>query len=252
MKTYLYLYRNDDLRSVYVGIGSSPSRIWGGHNAHATELLAHPATKVFITSEPFPDRASAERAESAAICAAAATGAEVLFDDRRRSSLARLTNIAKVGRSKHLSRAVLRREGVVRYGELERTVIVTLHMSEIDDVGDDTRRPALHGGRSDEIFHQRATRWWGLGAADDRRRKAATAEGERPRDVERLIAIQKGTYTILGAWNLADEQWRRDGGSWMFVTEAPIHEWRGLQFDWDGASHSGGSMIWSQDIRARL
>lgn len=195
---------------------------------------------------------TAARRASAAICAAAAAGAEVLFDKHRAGALAPVTNIAKVGGSKHLSPAVFRRDGVVRYSALERTVIVTLHMSEIDDVGDDTRRPALHDGRSDEVFHQRATRWWGLGAADHRRRTAATSNGELPRDVERLIAIQKGTYTILGAWNLADEQWRRDGGSWMFVTETPIGEWRGLQLDWEEATHSGGSMIWSQDIRSRL
>lgn len=248
--TFLYLYRNDEIHKVYVGIGDSPSRVWEAHNPEAMELLSHPATKVFITSAPFPDRASAERAESAAICAAAAAEVDVIFDERRAKALSNLTNIAKVSASKHLTRAVFQSNGVLKYDDLDRTVIVTLHMGEIDDVGDGTSRPALHGGRGAEVFHQRATRWWGLGAADQRRRRAGRLHGELPRDVERLVAVQKGTYRVLGAWTLTDEQWRRDGASWMFVTDAPIAEWRGQQFDWSGASHSGGAMIWSRDIRA--
>lgn len=251
-ETFLYLYRNDVLHQVYVGIGASPTRVWGTHNDAATNLLRHPATKVFITSEPFPDRLSAERAESAAICAAAAAGARVMFEDERSVALGELTNIAKVGYSKHLSRAVFRRDGVVRYDDLSRTAIVTLHLNEIDDVGDGTRRPALHGVRAAEVFHQRATRWWGLGAADARRRKAAGVDGALPRDVERLVAVQKGEYTVLGAWNLSDEQWRRDGASWMFVTDTALTDWIGRRFDWGRATHSGGAMNWSADIRARL
>lgn len=77
-------------------------------------------------------------------------------------------------------------------------------------------------------------------------------DGSLPRDVEQLVAVQKGTYTVLGAWTLADEQWRKDNGSWMFVSQDPIEEWRGKQFDWCGASHSGGSLVWSADIRAEL
>jgi hypothetical protein len=250
--SFLYLYRNDELHKVYVGIGDSPSRVWEAHNAEATELLAHPATKVFITSDPFPDRVSAERAESAAICAAAAAGVAVIFDDDRAKTLERLTNIAKVATSKHLTRAVYQTDGVLKYDDLSKAAIVTLHLGEIDDVGDGTSRPALHGGRDSEVFHQRATRWWGLGAAEQRRRRSGGDNDELPRDVERLVAVQKGTYTVLGAWTLTAEQWRRDSSSWMFVTEAPIEEWRGQQFDWCGASHSGGAMIWSKDIRALL
>lgn len=176
----------------------------------------------------------------------------MIFDEDRAEALGALTNVAKVASSKHLTRAVFQRDGVLKYDDLSRTVIVTLHMGEIDDVGDGISRPALHGGRDSEIFHQRATRWWGLGAADQRRRRAGRPEAELPRDVERLVAVQKGTYRVLGAWTLADEQWRRNGASWMFITEAPIEEWRGQQFDWCGASHSGGAMIWSRDIRDLL
>lgn len=252
--TYLYLYRNDKLRKVYVGIGSSPGRAWEDHPEAAKALLDHPDTKVFITSEPFPDRLSAERAESAAICAAAAADVDVIVGGARSRDLASLTNIAKVGSSRHLARAVFRREGTVRYDQLRRAAIVTLHMNSIDDLGDGTRRPALHAGREVEIFHQRATRWWGLAAADTRRRREMKRTGgdTLPRDVERLVALQKGTYTILGAWNLADEQWRRESGSWMFVTESPINEWRGQQFDWCGVRHSGGALVWSSDIRSEL
>lgn len=247
-ETFLYLYRNDELRQVYVGIGTSPGRIWGGHNPAATALLEHNSTTVFITGEPFPDRKSAERAESAAICAAAAAGVEVLSD---RDDLESLTNIAKVGSSTHLRRAVFRQEGTVRYDELERAAIVTLHPNSIDDVGDGARRPALHGGRSEEVFHYRATRWWGLGQADKRRSRKKSVDGELPRDVDRLIAIQKGTHTVLGAWTLTEEQWRRDGCSWMFLTDEAIPEWRGQQFDWCGA-HPSNAVTWSPDIRAGI
>lgn len=251
-ETYLYIYRNDQLHQVYIGIGSSPSRVWGRHNPAAEALLKHPETTVFITTEPFPDRASAERAESAAICAAAATGVGIIVDDSRGEELASLTNIAKVGKSKHLSLAVYQRDGVIRYDDLKRTAIVILHMDGIDDVGDGHLRPSLHGGRDPETFHQRATRWWGLGAAN-KRRLARHTDGEAlPRDVDRLVALQKGTYTILGAWNLADEQWRPDNDSWMFVTSDAIEDWLGKHFDWCGAVHSGGSLLWSPDIRAQL
>ncbi|MBM7410535.1 putative GIY-YIG superfamily endonuclease [Clavibacter michiganensis] len=250
--TYLYIYRNDELKKVYVGIGNSPGRVWEHHNDAAAALLAESATKVFITTEPFKDRASAERAESAAICAAAAVGVGVIVDEKRAEDLLNVTNIAKVGSSKHLTPAVYEREGSVRYDALERTAIVTLHHDDIDDVGDGVRRPALHGGRDAEIFHQRATRWWGLGAANARRDKKRTAGGLVPRDVDRLVAVQKSTSTILGAWTLTEEQWRRDANSWMFVTDQPIDDWRGQRLDWCGASHSGGALVWSADIRAEL
>jgi predicted GIY-YIG superfamily endonuclease len=250
--TYLYIYRNDRSKRVYVGIGNSPGRVWEHHNDKAAALLSESDTKVFITTEPFPDRASAERAESAAICAAAAAGVEVIVEEERAKDLMNVANIAKVGSSKHLTPAVFEREGTVRYDSLERTAIVTLHHDDIDDVGDGIRRPALHGGRDPEIFHQRATRWWGLGAADARRFRKRTDDGVLPRDVDRLVAVQKSTSTILGAWTLADEQWRRDANSWMFVTDEPIDDWRGQRLDWCGASHSGGAMIWSADIREEL
>lgn len=250
--TYLYIYRNDDLKKVYVGIGNSPGRVWEHHNDAAAALLSESGTKVFITTEPFLDRASAERAESAAICAAAATGVDVIIDEKRAKDLVNVTNIAKVGSSKYLTPAVFAREGTVRYDSLERTAIVTLHHDDIDDVGDGIRRPALHGGRDAEIFHQRATRWWGLKAANARRSSKSTHDGVLPRDVDRLIAVQKSTSRILGAWTLADEQWREDGNSWMFVTDQPMDDWRGQRLDWCGASHSGGALIWSADIRAEL
>ncbi|AJW78710.1 hypothetical protein [Clavibacter michiganensis] len=250
--TYLYIYRNDDRKTVYIGIGSSPGRVWGHHNSAADALRDESGTKVFITSEPFPDGASAERAESAAICAAAAAGVKVIVDDERAEDLTNVTNIAKVGSSKYLTPAVFAREGSVRYDQLTRTAIVILHHDDIDDVGDGTRRPALHGGRGAEIFHERATRWWGLGAANARRAKKRVGDAGLPRDVDRLLAVQKSTSIILGAWTLSDEQWRRDSDSWMFVTEQPIEEWRGQRLDWRGAVHAGGALIWSPDIREEL
>lgn len=248
--TLLYIYRNDDLHQVYIGIGESAQRVWGGHNPRATNLLNHPATKVFVTTEMFPDRASAERAESAAICAAAAAGVTVLSD---RDDLGALTNIAKVGSSRHLSRAVFQRDGVVRYSDLNRTAIVTLHLDSIGDMADGSSRPTIHGGRSDEDIRQRATRWWGLGRAS-RRRERAGESGTLPRDVDVLIAVQKGVGTILGAWDLTDRQWHRDPerNGWVFDTEEETtpatSQLKGQQFDWAGA-HPSNTVTWSSDIR---
>lgn len=245
-KTYLYIYRNDVLNRVYVGIGSSPARAWQPHNPAVDTLRAHSDTEVFITDAPFPDRPSAEMAESAAICAAAAAGTEVLSD---RDDLSALTNIAKVSSSKHLRVAVYRRDGVVRFDDLERTALVTL---SFDAIGrGSTRRPVLHGGRSAQVFHKRATRFWGLSAADQRRRRKQLPDGTLPRDVERLIAVQKSTHTILGAWTLDDRQWRQTSGGWVFITRDELPELRGQQLDWCGAQ-PGNLLTWSPDIRAEI
>lgn len=247
MAKYLYIYRNDVLNSVYVGIGSSPARAWQSHNPEAEALLNHPETEVFITDEPFADPLSAEMAESAAICAAAATGTRVLSD---RSDVGALTNIAKVGSSKYLRVALFRRDGVVRYDDLERTALVIL---TFDAIGEgDSRRPALHGGRAAEVFHKRATEVWGLGEANKRRLRKTLQDGSLPRDVDRLIAVQKATGTILGAWTLDDLQWQQvSSNGWKFVTKDALPELRGQQLDWCGAQ-PGNLLTWSPDIRSEI
>lgn len=246
-KTYLYIYRNDELGQVYIGIGASVARVWGSHNPAATELLKHPDTKVFVTTEPFSDSISAERAESAAICAAAASKVKVISE---RGDLIQLTNIAKVASSKHLSRAVYQREGVVHYSDMARAAIVVLHVDSIDDGPELKRRPGLHGGRELEQIRDRAIKWWGLRSAQLRRERLRESDGTLPRDVDKLVAVQKGTGTILGAWTLADEQWRPHGKSWEFVTEKSIDDLRGQTFDW-GTARPGQGLTWTRDIRAQ-
>lgn len=252
-ETWLYIYRNDELRQVYVGIGSSAARIWDkARNDDALQLLEHPATGVFVTSERFPDRQSAERAESAAIFAAAAAGAKVFGD---REDLKSLTNIAKVQSSKHIVPDVFRRSGEVSYLGLTKTAIVTISLDSIDDDDPDgDRRPALHAGRSQEDFRLRSTRYHPLGAADARRRENRLPDGTLPRDVTRLIARQVQTGVILGAWDLHDDQWKKDstGSKWIFITlkeaSAETGEMRGKLLDMNGEP-AGRNLYWSKDIR---
>jgi hypothetical protein len=181
-----------------------------------------------------------------AICAAAAAGVDVLSDSDDRSAL---TNIAKVSSSKHLSPAVFRRDGAIRYDDLDRTALVIL---SLDEIGEGTSyRPTLHSGRDEGVFHMRATRWWPLKSADTRRHRKRAPDGSLPRDVERLIAVQKGVGTILGAWRLADEQWRQDDEGWVFLTNGAITDLRGQQFEWCGV-YQGTKLTWSSDIRAEI
>lgn len=244
-ETYLYIYRNDELGQVYIGIGASVARVWGSHNSEATELLKHSETKVFVTAEPFPDRQSAERAESAAICAAAASRIKVISEHK---DLSKLTNIAKVASSKHLTTAVYQREGTIRFDDLRRAAIVVLRIDSINDGPDLSRRPGLHGGRTARATNERAVKWWGLGAAQRRRERLRLPDGTLPRDIDTLVAVQTQTRTILGAWALSDQQWRRDEHKWTFLTTDEIEEMRGQTLDW-GSNHPGQGLTWSKDIR---
>jgi hypothetical protein len=247
--TYLYIYRNDGLRLVYVGIGENLSRIWESHNAHAEALLAAPGTHVFVTEEPFPTREAAETAESAAICAAAAAGVDVLSS---RDDAPALTNIAKVAESKYLARAVHKTDGVVDFTSFTKTAFVVVSVDQLP--GDP--RPTLHGGRSVDVFAERARKYWPLGAAEARRRAAQlSADGQASptlvRTVEQLVMVQKSTGTILGAWALAPEQWRRCGSEneWEFLLDAPIAAMRGKRLNWNG--YGVGTLItWSVDLKA--
>lgn len=252
-ETWLYIYRNDELGQVYVGIGSSSARIWDkARNDDALQLLEHPATKVFVTSEPFHDRQSAERAESAAIFAAVAAGAAVSVDGK---DLRSLVNISKLQSSKHIVPAVFRRPGKVSYLDLTKTAIVTISLDSIDDDDPDgDRRPALHGDKPLEEFHRRSTRYHPLGAADARRRENPLPDGTLPRDVTRLIARQVQTGVILGAWDLHEDQWKKDstGSKWIFITlkeaSAETEEMRGKLLDMNGEP-AGRNLYWSKDIR---
>lgn len=255
-ETLLYIYKNDVLKQVYVGIGGSPERIWGRHNEDAERLRDHPNTEFYVTKEPFPDQPSAERAESAAIFAASAAGLTVLSES---GDLDQTTNRAKVHGSKHMVPVLFQREGTVRYDELRKTVLVVLKLSSIGEHHEGTFRPTLNASRSDAEFHYRATRWWGLAAAQKRRmRLPLDPEGSIPRDVNRLIAVQKGGGLVLGAWDLSDQQWYYDDltrKGWIFDTadsaSPDTADMRGKVFDWCGAG-CGTQVTWSSDIRETL
>jgi len=248
-ETYLYIYRNDRLGQVYVGIGENLSRIWEPHNRQAEALREEADTHVFVTDKPFPTRAAAETAESAAICAAAAAGATVLSD---LADAPALTNIAKVKDSRYLAQAVHTADGSVDFTSFEKTAFV---IASVDQLPGDLR-PTLHGGRSADVFAQRASKYWPLGAAEKRRRAAQLAAGQPGetspvRTVEQLVMVQKGTGTILGAWTLTAEQWRPTGGAneWEFLLDEPIGDLRGKHLDWNGY-RVGTLVTWSTDLKA--
>jgi len=230
--TYLYLYEGAD-RRMYIGIGAEMTRPWEAHNEDAQALLEEPTTQVLQTPVPFSSRDDARMAEAIAIHIAALAGMQIFSDrDDAREIIAQATNRAGMKGTQHLVPTVLRKEGTVEYGTLEKTAIVVLKPGDIDD------RPSLHAGRDVATFVTRAEKYWPL--------QAAGSAGYRPR---RLLAIMKTSHVILGDWDLDPE------GPVLgdrFVLAEPNNDDRrgvkGMRLDLAGA-RLGNRVTWSSDIR---
>ena len=119
--TYLYLYEGAD-RRLYIGISDEMTRPWEAHNEDAAALLAEPTTQVLQTPMPFSSRNDARMAEAIAIHVAALAGIRIDSDHEDASEIAaQATNRAGMKGTKHLVPAVLRKEGAIGFGALERT-----------------------------------------------------------------------------------------------------------------------------------
>jgi hypothetical protein len=233
--TYLYLYEGAD-RRLYIGIGDDMTRPWEAHNEDAQALLAEPTTQVMQTPEPFSCREDARTAEAIAIHIAALAGMQVLSQRGDAGEIvAQATNRAGVKSTRHLVPAVMRKEGTVHYGSLERTAVVVLRPGEIDERG------SLHGGRDVATFVSRSGKTWPL--------QTARSVGYGPR---RLLAIMKTSHVIVGDWDLGTETPVLDD---RFVLDDPAEDDpRGVKGMWLdlGGARLGDRLTWSSDIHSRI
>ena len=191
MGTYLYLYENQD--SIYIGVADKMDRVWQPHNADAEMLRQGAGTRILQTVEPFSTRADALKAEAIAIHVAVRAGKRVVLDpgaDNEGVSIEDegglvVVNRAGVKGTKVLAPAVLQREGILPFADLRRTAIVSITAGAMDG------RPAPYGATHGAVFSERARKYW-------------TVAADKQAQIERLIAVLKGSSgLILGDWDVA-------------------------------------------------
>jgi predicted GIY-YIG superfamily endonuclease len=189
--TYLYLYENQD--SVYIGVADNMDRVWQPHNADAETLRQGADTRILQTVEPFSTRADALKAEAIAIHVAVRAGKTVVIDPSADNDAVTIedegglvtVNRAGVRSTKVLAPAVLQREGTVPFADLRRTAIVSIAAGAMDG------RPAPYGATHGAVFSERARKYW-------------TVAADKRAQIERLIAVLKGSSgLILGDWDVA-------------------------------------------------
>lgn len=233
----------------YVGIGGT-SRPYGSHNESADEVLR--SGEVWVTSVPFSTRRDAEMAES--LLVQALTWATEHRPD--------LTNIAKVGNTKHLIPSLRYREGRLNYNDVSSALFVKIRPGHMRG------RTGPTGDSGDSDLTVRCNRWWGLGAAK-----------RRGVDVDLLVAViaKVRPARIIGVWRArpVSEWWLEDqanpdgqrltgeawndslpqlGGriakGWVVAVDSPdsdVNGWQGLEFDWQG--YRPQKIGWSRDLR---
>lgn len=158
---YLYIAHNQRLNQLYIGIGGSLTRIFGGHNRAATRLIHADDTTFLQTVEPFASRADAEMAEAAAIRVAAwTTNAEIFAIDVDSGSVHTIdvTNISAMkGSEKIITTAFTKPGEAVRFADLTRTVVITAHPDRLTD-----GRGSIHAGRNAQFIANRVLAEWPL------------------------------------------------------------------------------------------
>jgi hypothetical protein len=249
---FLYLGKHKDGALGYVGIGGV-TRPYGGHNKEADEVLRN--GEVWMTSSPFSSRRDAEMAESLLI--------RVLTWAADQEP--KLTNIAKVNHSKHVTPALPFKEGLLKYSQVANALFVKVRPGQLKG------RTAPHGESGDLELTLRCNRWWSLGNAV---RKNA--------DIKYLVAVTAGVKPprVIGAWttNPVSDWWLEDqknphtlqnrtevwnsaaplyedvrAKGWVATVESTnpnVNDWQGLEFDWEG--YLPQSIGYSADIRNSL
>ena len=248
---FLYLGRRLNGAIGYVGIGGV-TRPYGVHNPNADDVLR--TGEVWITETPFSTRRDAEMAEALLIRAlswAAETKPE-------------LANIALVSGSKHLAPALPYRPGVLRYSDVSKALFVKIRPGRLKG------RSAPTGEGSNFDLTVRCNRWWGLGAAVERKAEVhlliAVTAGVRPArviGVWRTRPVDEWWYEVQGnpgPRHSSEKQWNdalvptdesRDEG-WVVAVESDNpdeNSWQGLEFDWEG--YHPQLIGWSRDLRPR-
>ncbi len=235
-KTWLYLYENRSRRQIYIGIGNSMTRAYEPHTVASEELRDQPATAILQTVTAFPSREAARLAEAVAIHVAALAGLEVISDHEDIEQLIteahHPTNIVGVRSTRYLVPAVLSIQGTMHYSDLTRTALVALNLDQVDDL------PTLNPGRSVATFAGRAVQTWPL--------QRATLGTLRP---TRLLAILKGSHTIIGDWDLdPDTPLTQDS---FVLADPEADNPRGIKGQWLDLDEARLSdlVTWSQDLR---
>ena len=213
-ETWLYIYEGaprgdeEERRQIYIGIGKSMERVFGGHNPDAERLRDTAGTLIRQTVKPFSSREDALKAEAIAIHVASLMGLDPIYDAEDEDELfydaededelfekndKPLTNISGTKMSKHLGPAIFTRPGEVAQGEMRKTIIVPITPDPIEG------RASAFGGNPGEVFIERAAQAWNV------------APHKRPK-IRRLVAVLKGSrHVILGSWEVDPS------GEWKLV-----------------------------------
>ena len=203
-ETWLYIYEGaprgdeEERRQIYIGIGKSMERVFGGHNPDAERLRDTTGTLIRQTVKPFSSREDALKAEAIAIHVASLMGLDPIYDAEDEDALFEkndkpLTNISGTKMSKHLGPAIFTRPGEVAQGEMRQTIIVPITPDPIEG------RASAFGGNPGEVFIERAAQAWNV------------APHKRPK-IRRLVAVLKGSrHVILGSWEVDPS------GEWKLV-----------------------------------
>lgn len=196
-ETWLYIYEGaprgdeEERRQIYIGIGKSMERVFGGHNPDAERLRDTEGTLIRQTVKPFSSREDALKAEAIAIHVASLMGLDPIYDAEDEDELFEkdekddksVTNIQGTKTSKHLGPAILTRPGEVAQGEMSETIIVPITADHIEG------RASAYGGNPGEVFLERAAQAWNIASA------------KRPK-IKRLVAVLKKGHVILGSWEV--------------------------------------------------
>lgn len=233
---YLYIAENTSAREIYIGIGTSTSRIYGAHNPEAERLIKDRGTELWQTEQKFSTRDDARRAEAVAIHVAASAGKRVILDsDDPLTEFLIPTNRAGIKSSRYLVPVVPRKDGTVAFSSLTNTAIVTM---KPEALANDPGRGSVHGAKSSQELAARALTSWSLDASRNRKDK-----------VSRLIARMKSSSIIIADWDLNPEESTRDDA---FLPANPEEidprGTCGMTLDLEGA-RLGNTVTWSQDIR---
>lgn len=186
-KCWLYIYKNKQLNSIYIGIANSMERVYQKHNSAAEKLREAPGSVILQTIKPFSSRPDARKAEAIAIHVAAFAETTV-WSETEDGTPFNATNISGVHSTGELGPAILTKSGAIPWSSLTGTLIVPISADSLDD------RPAPFGAHSGAIFSERAHKHWQV------------APAKRPKII-RLIALLNGSGNIiLGDWDVAPER----------------------------------------------
>ena len=212
-KTWLYIYENAQLNSIYIGIAESMERVFQSHNPDAEALRDHKGTQILQTIEPFSTRADARKAEAIAIRVAAMAGRKVACENEE-GEFMKYTNISGVDSTKEIGPAVFTKPGEFDISNTRGAVLVAITASEMDD------RVAPSGWQSGAVFSERARKWWSMAK-------------ENREWVTHLIAVLKGSGNrILGSWEIDPEgEWEtsEDGDVAMPLRDAAADDYLGIK-----------------------